>query len=933
MKTFCTTSPLDAQKRCYDNEYPSMLEIGNRELTLPPEVSLTHSQPVVNVEEVRREESSNLEDKYESDVDSDIDYGNADDEASDAGEDGPKDSESTLEDLLASPLDRSKHANSKKLKALTEKRWTTRLRRDEGRRGDKLRTRSCIFKSTRPRAGSARIGVILILLGSDCKLTGKQKQSNPISITRSRAVVNPTLPGTGPTQLDPRLITALRPAMTAKILQFVPFNSSIDPAFWHSLTQLKIDILKLGDEPVPIQGWYERGRWTVERDQSSKVINQVGFGNEFRVDGKSLSSDQDDHHPQTSSTTGRVAVWGMLKNFNTIEEFKACDKQSLFNSFSDQLWKNKVEKKKVPAEDKSPEFLLITFSDLKKYKYYYWFAFPAFLSKPSWTVLLDDQDEHDGDWPILPLEDTLELNSLILQNNYDHHCWIGKRDPASKQWSLGPLSQWTEFFQKVEEENRYLIFIDPAVHPQATGWPLRNLLAHLQAHHGNQARKFKLIGYRDPLAEKQSLAVARSVVVTIELPEQESTQGRPAAVGWEKNAAGKLGPRMADLAPMMDPTRLAEQAVDLNLKLMRWRILPDLNLEKISSTRCLLLGAGTLGCYVARTLVAWGVRKVTFVDSAKVSFSNPVRQPLFEFQDCLEGGKPKAACASAALKRIYPGLETEGIELPIPMPGHPIPPNLVEQTKAQVAQLEKLFDGHDVVYLLMDSRESRWLPTLLGASKRKLVINAALGFDSYLVMRHGVRSSSSQSPAPVADDKPSGSVLPQIRQLGCYFCNDVVAPSDSLTDRTLDQMCTVTRPGLAPIASATAVEMMASVLQHPQGVEVLAEVIDKSRSKEEEAAGRPASIQESVLGLVPHQIRGFLAKFENLKLVGPAYDKCTGCSHKVINEYEKSKFSMLLQAFNDPKYLENLTGLSQLYEDSQQVNMESLEWDDDEDNE
>ena len=49
--------------------------------------------------------------------------------------------------------------------------------------------------------------------------------------------------------------------------------------------------------------------------------------------------------------------------------------------------------------------------------------------------------------------------------------------------------------------------------------------------------------------------------------------------------------------------RLADQAVDLNLKLMRWRILPSLDLEKVAQTKCLLLGAGTLGCYVARTLM------------------------------------------------------------------------------------------------------------------------------------------------------------------------------------------------------------------------------------------------------------------------------------------------------------------------------------------
>jgi ubiquitin-like modifier-activating enzyme ATG7 len=153
---------------------------------------------------------------------------------------------------------------------------------------------------------------------------------------------------------------------------------------------------------------------------------------------------------------------------------------------------------------------------------------------------------------------------------------------------------------------------------------------------------------------------------------------------------------------------------------MRWRILPALDLDKVASTRCLLLGAGTLGCYVARTLMGWGVRTITFVDSARVSFSNPVRQPLFEFEDCLNGGKPKAACAADRLRKIFPGINATGLSLSIPMPGHPVPPGSTEQTKKDVETLENLFDDHDVVFLLMDSRESRWLPTVLGAAKGKV---------------------------------------------------------------------------------------------------------------------------------------------------------------------------------------------------------------------
>jgi ubiquitin-like modifier-activating enzyme ATG7 len=57
------------------------------------------------------------------------------------------------------------------------------------------------------------------------------------------------------------------------------------------------------------------------------------------------------------------------------------------------------------------------------------------------------------------------------------------------------------------------------------------------------------------------------------------------------------------------------------------------------------------------------------------------------------------------------------------MPGHPISTSneaLVAQTKADVEKLEQLIDSHDAVFLLMDSRESRWLPTVIGAAKNKV---------------------------------------------------------------------------------------------------------------------------------------------------------------------------------------------------------------------
>lgn len=146
------------------------------------------------------------------------------------------------------------------------------------------------------------------------------------------------------------------------------------------------------------------------------------------------------------------------------------------------------------------------------------------------------------------------------------------------------------------------------------------------------------------------------------------------------------------------------------------------------------------------------------MDKGTVSFSNPVRQPLFTFTDCLNGGAPKATRASQALTEIYPGVETEGHSISVPMAGHPIMDD--SATHADFEKLKSLIDEHDAIFLLMDTRESRWLPTVMGKAAGKIVMNAALGFDSFVVMRHGVTKVEEGS------------------DLGCYFCNDVVAPAN-----------------------------------------------------------------------------------------------------------------------------------------------------------
>ncbi|KAJ5172256.1 Ubiquitin-like modifier-activating enzyme atg7 [Penicillium capsulatum] len=686
-------------------------------------------------------------------------------------------------------------------------------------------------------------------------------------------------------------------------MRYTPFASDIELPFYTALASQKVNHDRLDDSARPVLGLYEI-RSTDPANASCRM----------QIHGNALNS----HTPPV----GYYRAEGMIKNVNTIEEYRNLDKSQIILEAGRKIWDAVNDGTIYSCPSLLSSFIILSFADLKRYKFYYWFAFPALHCDPPWTPMesaASGSEFHESADPNvlqrhhLAANDSATLTDAVQAwSSQVQDCqrgfFLARKNMAWPDgstetcWQIASLAEYEKgFFAGAAPEDQYVCFADPSNFEDAPGWMLRNLLVVVQRRWG--LKRVQILQYRDIQLKKNQ---GRSKVICLESrstsasnPEMgKQTQDQfPKVTGWERNPAGKLAGRIVNLTEYMDPTRLADQSVDLNLKLMKWRISPTLNLEKIKQTKCLLLGAGTLGSYVARNLLGWGVKKITFVDKGTVSFSNPVRQPLFTFTDCLNGGAPKASRASKALTEIYPGVDTAGHHISVPMAGHPIVDEDENATKADFEGLRELIDEHDVMFLLMDTRESRWLPTVMGRAAGKIVMNAALGFDSFVVMRHGVSG--------VAD-------VPA--DLGCYFCNDVVAPANSIKDQTLDQQCTVTRPGVAAIASALLVELLVSVLQHPQGAAAPAPV-----TRSDEQGDHP-------LGLVPHQIRGFLSTFENITVTGKSYSCCSACSEKVTGAYREHGWDFVRRALNEPGYVEELSGLKEVQANAEAV-LADVEWD------
>jgi ubiquitin-like modifier-activating enzyme ATG7 len=253
-----------------------------------------------------------------------------------------------------------------------------------------------------------------------------------------------------------------------------------------------------------------------------------------------------------------------------------------------------------------------------------------------------------------------------------------------------------------------------------------------------QNKDIQIYLIKDPIGlEYDKLGLKNSVLITLKNESKNLDID-----SFILNEATKNKPKVKnlDLKSTFDPLLIAEKAVDLNLNLTKWRMSPDLDIDVIKKTKFLLIGAGTLGCHVSRNLLGWGARHITFVDNGKISYSNPMRQNLYNFEDS-KNSLPKAKTAAIKIKEICPFVDSEGFEFNIPHPGRTlIDDNAKNSFFKTTEQLENLIRDHDIVFLLTDSRESRWLPTLLSRVYNKTCITAAMGFDSYLVLRHGIDS-------------------------------------------------------------------------------------------------------------------------------------------------------------------------------------------------
>ncbi|KAG5510863.1 hypothetical protein JKF63_06364 [Porcisia hertigi] len=713
-------------------------------------------------------------------------------------------------------------------------------------------------------------------------------------------------------------------------LTFSDFQLSIDIGFWEKLRRLKLTEWKLEEPHAALVG-------TVRANVSDRVF--LSPPNLVHLSADSL-------HPSTlphaavdgTAEVVSVQVQGTVKNFNLVEKFNALDTRSALLSFLAQtllvpaltVYNDTEEEADAWAKMPFASLCLFTYVDAKTYRFFHKEAFPCTAME---SALLVDSLVF-GESPALP------FSAAAAQSMYHHGVNLLRRQPerAYSPFLAVLASEGVEFisfsptaFVTATAKKGCSVFVclfDFSDATQSVSLPVRNVITclrlavpsltalRLYALRSGGTSKSVFVNLEFEALEESVVASLRDRLADASPTDLAHVKWREEfpflkVSGWRKKKIEGL-----DLGGFINPVQRADSDSRFNLELMKWRVLPSLALDQIAKCKALLLGTGTLGCNVARNLLMWGVRDITLVDRGRVSFSNLARQSLFTFEAAKEG-KTKVEAAAEAIRAIIPSAVVRPVPLTIHMPGHRIEEAKTDEALDTIHRLEELIADSDVVFLLTDSREGRWMPTIIAAATGTPVINVALGFDTYVVMRHGVPAQTSRSNAVGEVECPDASHT----TLGCYFCSDIIAPTDSLSFRALDEQCTVTRPAVSSIASAIAVELLAQVYQHPSGFRCPA-YRESAADKDDQG--------KCCLGVIPQQIRGSVFSHTMYHLCGERNHICTGCADPLLQAYRKGGAEFLLQCVNSPPFIEDVCGVKAL-KAKWEADIHEMQWSSDED--
>lgn len=377
------------------------------------------------------------------------------------------------------------------------------------------------------------------------------------------------------------------------MLKFATFTSDIELPFYTSLASHKINHDKLDDSARRLLGLYE-----IRSSDSPEASCRL------QIHGNAFTND--------AVPAGFCRAEGMIKNVNTIEEYRNLDKGAILSQAARTIWDAINDGTIYSCPSLLAFFTAICFADLKKYKFTYLFAFPALHSDPPWRIVSNteprlgrDNDNHEEGGAIVHMtgEETAALVDSVQTWRYivdarQHGFFLAKKRRANSfsgysskaektddgtsmdgetiyrpttpgspgdslgfTWAVGSLIDYERgFFEDTLEEDRFVGFTDPSTYPMYPGWMLRNLLVLIRRRW--KLNRVQILCYRDIQARRDE---AESIILPLELEASDSStslaqslslsDNMPKVTGWERNSVGKVMSRIANLGEYMDPKR------------------------------------------------------------------------------------------------------------------------------------------------------------------------------------------------------------------------------------------------------------------------------------------------------------------------------------------------------------------------------------------